>query len=281
MAEFRAKCELFHSFHLQKGVLYRHYYETNSKRAMILAMLLAHLFGDYILQWDNLSLWKSKRLSGVLLHGLIVTVVTLLFALLIDPAWWPWAIMIGVIHTLIDAFELPIRRQLAVKQTGKGALLLFVVDQTAHLTVIALALIWSGYLQAPDVADGFIAATTDNKLLTFALGYAFLTMPAWILIRFIVCALMNDGSAPDFSMRLGGKYLSMLERGLILTFILFGQFILIPLATVPRLVLESTRADSPGTGYHQYIGRRGALYVAELLASIALAVAIGLALRQL
>jgi hypothetical protein len=247
---------------------------------MILAMLLAHLFGDYILQWDKLSLWKSRQLSGVLLHGLIVTTVTLLFALLIDPTWWPWAIAIGLTHTCIDALELPLRRYLAVRQTGKGALLLFIADQTAHLTIIALALIWSGYLQAPNFAAGFVAATSDNKLLTVALGYAFLTMPAWILIRFIICALMN-GSAPDFTLRLGGKYLSMLERGLILTFILFGQFILIPLATVPRLLLESSRAAGQDTGLRRFMDRYGALYVAELLVSVALAVAIGLALRQL
>jgi len=247
---------------------------------MILAMLLAHLFGDYIFQWDNLSLWKSKRMSGVLLHGLIVTTVTLLFALLIDPSWWPWAILIGVTHTTIDALELPVRRRMASQQTGKGPLLLFVVDQTAHLTIIALALIWSGYLEAPNFADGFIAATYDNKLLAFALGYAFLTMPAWILIRFAICGLMT-GTAPDFSMPLGGKYLSMLERGLILTFVLFGQFLLIPLAAVPRLVLESARTNHQDAGYRHFIGQGGMLYVAELLVSMALAVAIGLALRQL
>ncbi|MFN2222386.1 MAG: DUF3307 domain-containing protein [Chloroflexota bacterium] len=271
---------------------------------MILAMLLAHLFGDYIFQWDNLSLWKSRRLTGVLLHGLIVSVVTLLFAILIDPAWWPWAILIGLTHTLIDALELPIRRRMANGHSGKGPLLLFIADQTIHLTIIALTLIWSGYLDAPNFADGFIAATYDNKLLTVALGYAFLTMPAWILIRFIICGLMN-GTAPDFSMRLGGKYSSMLERGLILTFILFGQYLLIPLATLPRLLLESTRAaqagGANGAGFHNgsvnngsvhdgsvhdgsvqhFIGRYDVLYVTEMLVGVALAVAIGLALRQL
>ncbi len=252
---------------------------------MILSMLLAHLVGDYILQWDKLSLWKSKRLSGVLLHGLIVSTVTLLFAILIDPAWWPWAVVIGLSHTLIDALELPIRRRMAGRPSGAGPLLLFVADQTAHLTIIALTLIWSGYLQAPNFADGFIAATYDNKLLTVALGYAFLTMPAWILIRFVICGLMN-GSAPDFSMRLGGKYSAMLERGLILTFILFGQFFLIPLATLPRLLLESARVGAQGVGasdagVRHFVGRYGALYFAEMLVSVALAIAIGLALRQL
>jgi hypothetical protein len=247
---------------------------------MILAMLLAHLFGDYILQWDNLSLWKSKRLSGVLIHGLIVTGATLIFALLIDTSWWPWAIFIGVTHTLIDALELPIRRRMASQQSGKGALTLFAADQTAHLTIIALALIGSGYLQAPSLTDGVIAASYDNKFLAFTLGYAFLTMPAWIIIRFLICGFMN-GTAPDFSMRLGGKYLSMFERGLILTLVLFGQFILIPLVTLPRLFVAWSQPAGQTAGYQTSVGRRGALYAAELLVSVALAVAIGLALRQL
>ena len=243
-------------------------------------MLLAHLFGDYILQWDNLSLWKSKRLSGVLLHGLIVTGVTLIFALLIDPSWWPWAILIGLTHTIIDALELPIRRRMASQQSGKGALALFVGDQSAHLTFIALALIWSGYLEAPSLTDGVIAASYNNKFLAFTLGYAFLTMPAWIIIRFFICGFMN-GTAPDFSMRLGGKYLGMLERGLILTFVLFGQFILIPLATLPRLIVEWSQPAGQPVGYQAFASRRGVLYVTELLVSVALAVAIGMVLRQL
>jgi hypothetical protein len=50
---------------------------------------------------------------------------------------------------------------------------------------------------------------------------------------------------------------------------------------LPRLILEGTRANGQSPGYRQYFGRRGALYAAELLVSVALAVAIGLALRQL
>ncbi|UCG24926.1 MAG: DUF3307 domain-containing protein [Chloroflexota bacterium] len=250
------------------------------RRAMILAMLLAHLFGDYILQWDNLSKWKSKRLSGVLLHGLIVTGVTLIFAVLIEPSWWPWAIFIGLTHTLIDALQLPIRRHMASQKSGKGALALFAADQTAHLTIIALVLIWSGYLEAPSLTDGVIAASYDNKFLAFALGYAFLTMPAWIIIRFFICGFMN-GTAPDFSMRLGGKYSSMLERGLILTLVLFGQFILIPLATLPRLIMEWSQPVAQPAGHQAFVGRRGLQYMAELLVGVALAVTIGLALRQL
>ena len=60
---------------------------------MIIAMFLAHLVGDYILQWDSLALWKSRELKGVLAHGLVVTFVTFLFILPFEPTWWQrlWA----------------------------------------------------------------------------------------------------------------------------------------------------------------------------------------------
>jgi hypothetical protein len=48
---------------------------------MVIAILLSHLFGDYILQWDSLSRWKSQALGGVLVHGAIVIAITWLFSL--------------------------------------------------------------------------------------------------------------------------------------------------------------------------------------------------------
>lgn len=247
---------------------------------MILAMLLAHLVGDYILQWDDLSRWKSERLSGVLVHGLIILGVTLLFSYPFDPDFWPWAVFIAVTHTLIDAVELPIRRRLNRQGSGKAALFLFLADQAAHLTIIAVALIGSGYLVVPALGENLAAASNDNPLLTFLVAYAFLTMPAWILIKFLVYPLMN-GSAPDFSRTFGGKYFSMLERGTIATLIIFGQFILIPLVAIPRLVFQWSQASQEQTSDYYSGRKRSLIQAAELIASVALAVAIGLGLRQI
>lgn len=247
---------------------------------MILSMLLAHLVGDYILQWDSLSRWKSEKLSGVLAHGSIVTVVTLLFCLPFDPNWWSWAIFIGVTHTLIDAAELPIRRRLAKQESGKSALFLFVADQTTHLAIIVLILIWSGYLALSALIDGLATTSINNRFLAFIVAYAFLTMPAWIIIKFVVHGLMN-GSPPDFSRNPGQKYFCMVERTIIATLIVFGQFILIPLVTLPRLLFEWSQKNDRLASGHSLGFKRTALYTAELIASIALAVVIGLGLRQL
>jgi hypothetical protein len=247
---------------------------------MVLALLLAHLVGDYILQWDGLSRWKSEKVGGVLVHGFIVISVTLLFTLPLDPSWWPWAVFVGVSHTLIDGIELPFRRHLAARGPGKSALALFLVDQALHLAIIVFALMGSGYLSAPVLADGLVRASNDHRMLTFVVAYAFLTMPAWIIIKFLVHGLLN-GSAPDFTLKPESKYLGMFERGIIATMILLGQFLLIPLATLPRLIYDWPRSTGSETAGIYSTRRQGILYLAEVVTSIALAVGIGWVLRLL
>lgn len=247
---------------------------------MILATILAHLVGDYILQWDKLSRWKSKDIRGVLVHGAIVTAVTWLFSLPFDPGWWPWALFIGLTHTLIDGLELPIRRRLAQRGSGKGPLALFVGDQLVHITIILLALRWSGYIAAPGRITDIASATGNNLVLLYILAYAFLTMPAWIIIKFLVYGLMN-GSPPDFSNCTRTKYMGMVERGLIVTLVLFGQFFFLPLVALPRLVMDWSSPNGHNPGLLQHNGRQNTLYLAELFSSIILAVIVGLALRQL
>jgi hypothetical protein len=242
---------------------------------MVIAILLSHLFGDYILQWDSLSRWKSQALGGVLVHGAIVIAITWLFSLPFDLNWWPWVLFIGLTHTLIDGLELPIRKRLASANSGGSAITLFAVDQILHLSLIAFALLSSGYLELPSLSAGMLAVLNNNRFLTFILGYAFLTMPAWIVVEFLVYGLIK-GTAPDFSQAVKIKYVSILERGLIVTFVLLGQFILVPLVAAPRVLFEWQQVAQ-----QQYDSQRSMLYVAELLASISLAVLIGLGLRQL
>ncbi|MFZ0544752.1 MAG: DUF3307 domain-containing protein [Candidatus Promineifilaceae bacterium] len=242
---------------------------------MVISILLSHLFGDYILQWDSLSRWKSEALGGVLVHGVVVLAATWLFSLPFDLAWWPWALFIGLTHTLIDGLELPFRKRMAVSNSGVSAVASLIIDQILHLSIITFALVESGYLKLPSLSADILAALTGNRLLTYFLGYAFLTMPAWILVEFLAYGLIK-GTAPDFSQAVKNKYICILERGLITTFVLLGQFLLIPLVAVPRILFE----------WNEFIGSRydsqyGRLFLTELLTSVTVAVVIGLGLRQI
>ncbi len=230
---------------------------------MVVAMVLSHLVADYVLQWDGLARWKSRELKGVLVHGLIVLAVTWLFSLPFDVGWWPWVLFIGLTHTAADAIRMRLGGSFA-------ALPLFLLDQTVHLSIITFALFESGHLAAPALITRLVPLLYDTRLLMFALGFVFVTMPAWVLVEFVVYGLVK-GSAPDFS-QVPNKYVSSLERGLMTVFVVLGQFALVPLVALPRLAVEWRQVS----GSH-----RGTMYVTELLASVALAVAVGLGLRQL
>jgi hypothetical protein len=237
---------------------------------MIIAMLLAHLTGDYVLQWDALARWKGASVKGAACHGLIVAAVTLLFAVLIDPGWWPWALLIGAAHIVIDCFWVVFNRRY-VPRSGLYGLVRLLTDQTLHFVVILCALFASGYVTPIGLPGSIVQEVQTHRLWAIALGYVLISMPTWIFIEFIFYGLIN-GSAPDFS-RVGKyKYVGSLERGLIATFVATGQFTLVPVVALPRLVLESP----------QYFGdNRTTLYIAEWLGSLAVAVLIGLALGRL
>ncbi len=240
---------------------------------MVAAMFLAHLVGDYILQWDSLALWKARHLHGVVAHGLIVALVTGLLAVAIEPGWWPWALFIAGTHLVVDAAQLPLNRRLARAQTGLLGFVRFALDQALHVSVILLALIASGYLSPGNLAGDLFLSLTGNRWLAYLLGYAFISMPTWILVRFLVHGLLNR-STPDFSPT-AQKYAGITERWLITTFVLLGQFFLVPLAATPRLLLARTGRRPPRTG------RRAMLYFLELAASLVVAISVGMALRAL
>jgi Protein of unknown function (DUF3307) len=238
---------------------------------MVVTMLLAHLIGDYILQWDSLARWKNRKMKGVLAHGLIILLVTWAFSLPLDTHWWPWVLFIGLTHTAIDAIPLWLGKRVPLQGAGMFALARFLVDQTLHISVIVIALTASGHAVLPSLAADLGTRLRHQREMAFLLGYVFITMPAWILIEFAVYGLVK-GCAPDFSQANNNKYIGILERGLITTFVVMGQFVLVPVVSLPRLIFEApeVRANQQST-----------FYVAELLASVTLAVAIGLLLRML
>lgn len=232
---------------------------------MVAAMLLAHIVADYVLQWDGLARWKSERLSGVIAHGGIVLMVTWLLSLPYTAGWWPYALLIGLTHILIDAL-----RTRAGQVSSRIALGLFLLDQALHLTIILVALSLSGYLALGQIVEVIARWAQDVRLVAFLIGYTFITMPAWIIVRFLVWGLVDSAGAGTFPS--ADKYIGILERGLITTLVVAGQFLLIPLIAAPRLVFDGPRVRKNG-------GTSG--YVAELLASTAVAIAVGLVLRQI
>lgn len=230
---------------------------------MISAMILAHLVGDYVLQWDSLAAWKSRSLGGVLAHSGVVFLVTWLFSLPFDPSWWPGVVFIGVAHFIIDA--LPLYVSLPGPPLAR-----FALDQAAHALVIGVALIGGGYLSLTQASAALVETLQGDQILLYLLGYAFITMPVWVIAKFMAYGLVR-GTGPNFPEGTN-KYVGILERVLITTFVLLGQFLLVPVAAAPRLVLEWPRVTGD---------ERAPVFMVEFLCSVTMAVGTGLLLSLL
>ena len=233
----------------------------------LLKMLLAHLVGDYVVQGDLIANWKARAVAGVLVHGLIVTIVTVLFAYPYDANLENLyaALAIGGIHTFIDLTNF-IGTKRIQKKDGLSSFVLFLCDQLAHLLSIIGVSAALGVLPAP---VEILHILQDNRLLTLAFAYVFISMPAWVLITFTIGSIKRTG--PDFVSATQRKYMTIFERGLIMTLLLFGQIFLMPLIAIPRLLQDHSTVE----------GTSRSAYVSEWVLSVILTLAVAFTVQLL
>lgn len=238
---------------------------------MLAILIISHLLGDYIFQFDVIARWKARSIWGVVAHGGIVTLTTLVCVLAVYSVWWPYAVLIGLLHTLIDI----VRARLLHTRNTKEDLAWFLLDQATHLAVIFGAV---QATDAPALADlGGLVAPALSPLVTAnvlipVIAYLLLFQPAWVGLRFIVRGLYGADAAPNLG--LGEKYQPMVERFLIATCVCFGYFYLIPLVLLPRRI---TRLQAQGSSFGVMLCMT--THWSETVLGVGLAVAAGLAAR--
>lgn len=237
---------------------------------MIYVMLLAHLLGDYLFQFGHIARWKARSLVGVLVHGGILTATTLVCAGFVSPTWWPYALLIGATHTVIDV----VRARLLHISNPTWELVWYLLDQIAHVTVILMVVAVSNGNQPWTEPTGLARSLADPRSLFYLICYLLLTHPAWVLLRFTARGVWGPKAAPGLDQ--GEKYGPMLERVLIATCVLLGQFALAPLVLLPRLLVP-VRIQGRGVG----VLVRPVNHWAERILGTLLALGIGLIMRKM
>ncbi|NIF05263.1 DUF3307 domain-containing protein [Chryseobacterium sp. Tr-659] len=181
---------------------------------IFIKLILAHLLGDFILQpnsWvadkENYKL-KSKFLY---LHILIHIALSLIF--LWDLQLWWVAVLVGITHFIIDAAKLTF-------QTVKTKKRWFFIDQLLHVLVIAGI---SFYFQ--EFSFEFLQ---DQYFLKIMMAALFLTAPASIFIKILLSSWTPAPDGPNSiqteSLTSAGKYIGILERLLVFTFIMVNHW---------------------------------------------------------
>jgi len=181
---------------------------------VLIKLLLAHFIGDFLLQpksWvdekERLKALSPKLYLHILIHCLLVLLV------LWDLNYWLLALILMISHGLIDLLKL-----YAQKETNRSKW--FLLDQAFHFIIILV--LW--YVWFNPVLD--TQQWLDNPdVWIYITALFFITQVAGIVIQILMSKwskALNENS--DESLSSAGKYIGILERLFVFTFVVTGKW---------------------------------------------------------
>lgn len=222
-------------------------------------LILSHLVTDFILQprsWVEDRNQKHLASSKLYLHGL----VTGIFAWTITGFhYWIIALIIMVTHIIIDAWK-SYRKQTSVY---------FLIDQFLHLMVLVSCTYFS-FLNWQNIVEWWQTFNSNPELWKKLTAFVFLTTPAGILIGQLT-KQWRDKLPEAENLASAGKWIGIVERIIILIFVLYSQYAAIGLLVAAKGIIRFNEKD------RQEI--KTEYLVIGTLMSIALAIITGLLIR--
>ncbi|WP_338840868.1 DUF3307 domain-containing protein [Flavobacterium ginsenosidimutans] len=180
---------------------------------LFIKLLLAHLLGDFIWQPNSWVADKETKKHKsvylyvhILLHGVLAAVLAG------EINFIPYAVLIAVTHGIVDLIKLNFQKA-KTKRTW------FVVDQIAHILIlIGVVLLYQN--------KTIVNFWSDNEFWILITGILLVTKPSSIFIKTIISIWSpeNQISQKDNSLASAGNYIGILERLLVVCFILTAHF---------------------------------------------------------
>ena len=204
---------------------------------VFLALLFAHLLGDFPLQTRGMVIGKvAMRVSAYLSHGfvhLLVSIAALALFTAVPSSNGSTILALAILvpgHLALDLGKSIMVRALP---SSDGALL-YTADQAVHALIVALAAAVAVEAPPPIEALYGLWMTYRDTLLVAALVIAATVFPVGYLIRYLLKPLSNqlgmnrEPQAADRESLEGlsnaGLYLGWLERGLLVIAFAIGSF---------------------------------------------------------
>ncbi len=181
---------------------------------LLIKLLLAHFIGDFLLQpksWvrdkEENKAKSIKLYVHTLLHGALVLLV------LWNIYYWMIALVIMVTHLIIDLMKIYVQ-----KETSKTRW--FIIDQLLHLLTIFV--VWIVFFR-PDLDLNFWMS--NDYFLVFVTAILFITYVSNIIIQVLLSKWSQAiNTSSDESLSKAGKYIGMLERLFVFTFIITAHW---------------------------------------------------------
>lgn len=192
---------------------------------------MAHLVTDFILQpksWVNDRTQKHFKSGKLYLHGCI----TALFAwAAMGWQYWFLAIIILVTHTIIDGW----------KSYQKNTITFFITDQALHLLVIA-GCWYVSFLNWSIVQTSWQQLNSTATTWKILMAFIFVTTPAGILIGQLTRQWREKIEGAE-SLANAGKWIGIVERIIILIFVLKNQYAAIGLLVAAKGLIRFNEKD--------------------------------------
>lgn len=180
---------------------------------VLIKLLCAHFFADFILQTDRINKGKYKSgISGIsylLLHS--ITHACIAYLLVADWSCWFIPTIVFFSHFLIDLFKC---------KCCKYSLSTFLLDQFLHIAIIVV--LWF-FLYGAGIDGSFLNVFCSTKVWLAFMAYMLMLKPSSILLGLFL-KQWTPSSSISQSLPKAGQWIGYIERILILTFVLVGSF---------------------------------------------------------
>lgn len=181
---------------------------------LLFKWLAAHFFTDFVLQSKKLvQQKKDKKAASWFLYVHCFLQALFIYLLSPDKSLWQIPLIIFVTHFFIDLWKL----------YQKENIYTFLIDQVMHIVVIIV--IWFAWFQSFNWFTDFVSALLNNYnfwLITTA--YFIVVFPLAYVLGFATQRWRKDiekhNDRSNASLSEAGKWIGVLERILVLTFVL-------------------------------------------------------------
>ena len=197
----------------------------------LIKLILSHLLADFVLQprkWVNDRCTRHFLSPWLYLHTFIAAALALVFT---GFQYWYFALAIFISHTLIDGW----------KSYRPQTVLYFLTDQLMHLLIIIACWYYTFYT-ITDVKEWLQATGSSDRFWLVTTAYVFLSFPSGIMIGQMT-RKWSDQLPRSAGLANAGKWIGILERILILTFLLQNQYAAIGLLITAKGLLRFSEKD--------------------------------------
>ena len=248
-----------------------------------LALLLAHLAGDFVFQSDQLCKLKKEpdikqRVLGISIHVVIIMLINItVFGFMAKGIPWVVLLIVNFFHWLLDMAKSTILAstgQTETKPKDKLTICLFIGDQLLHIISIFIAahVLYSfdvnHYLSFYDqLVNGTVTVTKSltimKKMLLVLIYLCLATSVSNVIVKMFLSGLRKDLGADVKT----GRYIGGVERILTISIILAGAWQALTVLYGSKTAIRFDQAkDNPDFAEYYILGTTLSALLAVIIA---------------